>query len=286
MNNHSRVEPTGQGVPRRIFAYWDQGFEKAPEIVQLCVASWRKYNPDHEFVLLDKTSASQMFPDLFEEESFKRRNVQVQSNRLRLRAVTEFGGIWLDTTLFLTKSLDSILPECLPDGFLAVHAKAGSNRFIQNYFLASAPNASFPREWLRRYEKYMRHEISEMPRRVKKRLRKRLPFLFSSPLGTTVWTFPFIGRLFGYPYLVSHFVANRMIIFSPRWKRVYGNMPTLHSITGIHLSPDPHGTEKVRELLEENQVHVWKLDWKDPANYPAFWSQTQKLLRDYLDNQS
>ena len=286
MTHHDTSVHTEPEVPRRIFSYWDKGFDHAPDIVQLCVASWRHYNPDYEFVLLDAQSAADEFPDLFAEPSFRRSNVQVQSDRLRLHAVTQLGGYWLDTTLFLTKPLDEIIPQALPDGFLAVRTSIGSNRFIQNYFLASVLDSPFPVEWLRRYEKYMRHEITEMPRRLKKRLRRRIPFLFSQPLGTTVWTIPFLGRLTGYPYLVAHFIANRMILFSRRWKRVYDNMPTLNAVTGIHLSSASDGLERAREILRADELHVWKLDWKDPANHPEFWAGTQTLLRDHLKKNS
>jgi hypothetical protein len=285
MTHDDMVTSAGPAVPRRIFSYWDKGFDSAPEIVQLCVSSWRHFNPDYEFVLLDAWSAADMFPELFGQASFQRSNVQVQSDLLRLHAVTRMGGIWLDTTVFLTKPLDLIVNSSLPSCFLAVKTDSGSNRFFQSYFLASVPGAPFPVEWLRRYQKYRRHETSEMPRRFKKRLRKRIPFLFSSPAGTTVWTIPFLGRLVGHPYLVPHFIANRMILFSRGWRRVYDTMPTLRAVTGIHLSPDPDGIQKVRELLQADQLHVWKLDWKDPANYPDFWAETQTLLRDYLANQ-
>ena len=283
MSQGDASHPSAFAVPRRIFAYWDRGFEHAPELVHLCLASWTKYNPNYEFVLMDANSAAEMFPDLFADPSFRRSNVQVQADRLRLHAVTQLGGYWLDTTLFLTKPLDEIIPQTLPDGFLAVKTSAGSNRFIQNYFLASIPDSPFPVEWLRRYEKYMRHGFTEMPRRFKKRLRRRIPFLFSQPWGTTIWTIPFFGRLRGYPYLVAHFIANRMILFSRRWKRVYDNMPTLNSVTGIHLSAAPDGVERAREILQADELHIWKLDWKDPANHPEFWAETQSLLRNHLE---
>ena len=139
----------------------------------------KKFNADYEFVLLDASSAAEMFPELFGDGPFSRSNVQVQSDLLRLHAVTKMGGIWLDTTVFLTKPLDSIVGSSLPDGFLAVKTDSGSNRFLQNYFLASVPMAPFPVEWLSRFEKYRRHETTEMPRRFKKRLRRRVPGLFS-----------------------------------------------------------------------------------------------------------
>ena len=273
-------------VPRRIFGYWDKGFDNAPDIVKLCVESWRKYNPDYEFVLLDETSGAEMFPDLFAEPLFRRSTIQVQSDRLRLHALTKMGGYWLDATLFLTKPLDEISPQSLPDGFLAVRTKTGSNRFLENFFLASVPGSPFPVEWLRRHEKYLRHGFTEMPRRFKKRLRRRVPFLFAKPLGTTVWTIPFFGRLKGYPYLVAHFIANRMILFSRQWRRVYDNMPTLNSVTGIHLSAAPDGVERAREILQADELHVWKLDWKDPENHPEFWADIQALLRNHLTENS
>lgn len=101
-----------------------------------------------------------------------------------------------------------------------------------------------------------------------------------------MWTLPFLGRMFGHPYLVVHFIANRMILFNSRWRRVHDHMPTVHAVTGIHLSRDPEGNEKVGELLQADQLHVWKLDWKDPANHPEFWANTQKVLGDFLNNHS
>lgn len=286
MTHHDTSVHTEPEVPRRIFSYWDKGFDHAPDIVQLCVASWRHYNPDYEFVLLDAQSAAEEFPDLFAEPSFRRSNVQVQSDLLRLLAVTTRGGVWLDTTVFLTQALDRIIGSSLPDGFLAVKTDRGSNRFFQSYFLAGVPGSPFPVEWLRRYQKYRRHETTEMSRRFKKRLRRRIPFLFSHPLGTSVWTIPLLGRMVGHPYLIPHFIANRMILFSRRWKRVYDNMPTLNAVTGIHLSSASDGLERAREILRADELHVWKLDWKDPANHPEFWAGTQTLLRDHLRENS
>lgn len=267
-------------VPRRIISYWDKGFGSAPEMVQLCVESWRVSNPKWDLLLLNEESARQMFPSLFENEDFLRSPIQTRSDLIRLQAVTELGGVWMDATLFCAKPLDEIIPPSLPDGFLAVTCSPGKNRFIENYFLASVPGAAFPSEWQRRVERFLRWKTKEMPRRHKKKMKKFVPFFFTSKVGSTVWTNPLLSRLLGHPYLFVHFIASRMILTSPRWRGVFRRMPTLSAIEGIGLARSPGGAEKVRELLSGDVPGLWKLDWKDPQNFPVFWDMCQKTLQE------
>ncbi len=33
-------------LPRRVYLFWDKGFDAAPDIVKLCALSWQSLNPD------------------------------------------------------------------------------------------------------------------------------------------------------------------------------------------------------------------------------------------------
>ena len=43
-------------IPKIIWMYWHQGWDKAPTLVKQCKKSWLHYNPDYEIRFLDKKS--------------------------------------------------------------------------------------------------------------------------------------------------------------------------------------------------------------------------------------
>jgi hypothetical protein len=269
-------------VPARLIAFWDQGFENAPPIVKLCLDSWRKFAPGYELLLLDRSNVAHHFPGLAGSREFQGSNIQVKSDLLRLEAVSSLGGIWVDATLFFAKPTGNFVPGQLASGFLAVALPPKSNRFIQSYFIAGTPGSPFLLEWARRLRAFASYGLGELPRRMKKRIKRHAPLLFTSKLGTTIWTFRAISAIRGYPYLIAHFIANRMIIFSPRWRAEFKAMPKVHAVTGIHLARTANGIDIARNLLEEGAFPLWKLDWKDMQNYPEFWRETEQMLRVYL----
>ena len=41
-------------IPRRIWMFWDSGLENAPDVVSLCLRSWKQLNPDWTVTLLTR----------------------------------------------------------------------------------------------------------------------------------------------------------------------------------------------------------------------------------------
>ena len=52
VKKNSEYEPKYIDEPYRIWQYWEQGLENAPEIVRACLDSVAKYNPDIERVII------------------------------------------------------------------------------------------------------------------------------------------------------------------------------------------------------------------------------------------
>merc|ERR1740138_337135 len=50
-------------IPNIIWMYWAQGLDKAPVLVQNCIASWVHHNPSWRVVVLDDSSIFQFIPE-------------------------------------------------------------------------------------------------------------------------------------------------------------------------------------------------------------------------------
>ena len=94
---------------KKIFIYWDKGFELAPPIVTKCVESWVKHNNDWKIILLDDNNLKQ-YIDI--NETFKDHLDVINnltktsySDVIRLLLLDKYGGAWIDATVFCNRPL-------------------------------------------------------------------------------------------------------------------------------------------------------------------------------------
>lgn len=101
----SETEGTEEGdsempVPPVIWTYWEQGWQTAPLVCQICIESWELTNPE---LTLHKVSAADLpalLPHLCRWERFWELPPGQRSDLVRLALLEKFGGIWVDATLF------------------------------------------------------------------------------------------------------------------------------------------------------------------------------------------
>lgn len=92
----------------KIWIYWHQGIDNAPEIVKKCVESIKKYESDKEIHILSFDTISDYvdipghYYDLVRSGKMK---IAHFSDILRLYLLEKYGGIWIDSTIYLTDSL-------------------------------------------------------------------------------------------------------------------------------------------------------------------------------------
>lgn len=88
-----------------IWFCWWQGLENAPELVQANYLNLKKIFPNKNIIFLDKTNYTQYitFPDWFVKkwELGIIDNTKV-SNLLRIKLLYEYGGLWLDSTVYIS----------------------------------------------------------------------------------------------------------------------------------------------------------------------------------------
>jgi hypothetical protein len=95
-----------------IWTCWLQGYENAPPIVKSCINSMRKYSNGYNVVIItdDNLSDYVSMPD-FIIKKYKAGIISATqfSDLLRTLLLINYGGIWLDATVLLTKKIPQIL---------------------------------------------------------------------------------------------------------------------------------------------------------------------------------
>ncbi|MBP9695361.1 MAG: hypothetical protein KBD73_03095 [Candidatus Magasanikbacteria bacterium] len=96
-----------------IYSLWLQGYDDAPDQVKTCLDRWNKLNPAYKFELLDLSDVQDHIKTL----PLKISNITPQSlsDIVRVAILHKTGGIWVDATVFPTKSLSEWLEETVGD---------------------------------------------------------------------------------------------------------------------------------------------------------------------------
>ena len=87
----------------KIWIFWLQGIENAPDIVKRCVKSISHHFPEKDIVILDHKNYKQFvfFPDYIWKKHKEGKIPMAQfSDLLRLELLITYGGLWVDATVF------------------------------------------------------------------------------------------------------------------------------------------------------------------------------------------
>ena len=129
-------------LPRKLYLFWDSGYNAAPEICRYCMDSWVRMNPSWDVVKLDAESAAEIvnpreFPNDIEKAHY--------ADILRARIMATGGGVWADATCLCLKPLDDWLPSFLSSGDFFAFSRPNVDRLIANWFLAATENSETAR---------------------------------------------------------------------------------------------------------------------------------------------
>lgn len=147
------LDPSGTGTrmlltpslpSRTIWMYWDKGWDAAPPLARLSVATWRRHNPGWTIRFLDRDTASALTgipPEVLRIDMLPAHLADI----IRLELLTQFGGVWADVTTLCERPLDDWLPALMPFGFFAFAVP--EQRTVSNWFIAAAPGNRIVRAW-------------------------------------------------------------------------------------------------------------------------------------------
>ena len=130
-------------VPKIIHYCWLSG-SAYPPLVQECIDSWKKFCPDYELMLWDMKKFD-IHSVKWVEQAVQQRKWAFAADYIRLYALYNYGGIYLDSDYELLKPLDPYLEH---DGFVSSESKHS----ICMAMIAVKPKAAWIKEMLDEYE--------------------------------------------------------------------------------------------------------------------------------------
>ncbi len=140
-------------VPRTLWGLWLQGWDKAPDIVKACRASWQQQNPYWTANFLRAEDLPAFIGDSPRLKALARIPPAAFSDIVRNELLARHGGVWVDASTYCLRPLEGWLGYAAASGFFAF-SKPGAERNLSSWFLAAEKDCYMPREWLRRSHAY------------------------------------------------------------------------------------------------------------------------------------
>lgn len=94
-------------IPKIIHYVWLGSNEKS-SLIKKCMNTWKKYCPDYKFIEWNEQNISEI-DSVFLQEALKLKYWAFASDVIRLYALKTYGGIYLDTDVEITSSIDHFL---------------------------------------------------------------------------------------------------------------------------------------------------------------------------------
>ena len=143
----------------KIFTMWQQGEENAPDLVRACYRSIRK-NCKQELVVLDDNNFEN-YVNLPREIVEKYRAGKIRrahfADIVRVELLYEHGGIWLDSTAFVTSPIPDWIIKL--DFFVYMVGNVGQKySYMQNCFIRARKGAFLLAAWRAMIIDYWMHE--------------------------------------------------------------------------------------------------------------------------------
>ncbi|MBA3342922.1 MAG: hypothetical protein H0T48_13960 [Gemmatimonadaceae bacterium] len=271
---------------RVIWMLWLQGFDKAPEVVRLCLRSWKTRNPTWQVIELDEENLS----DYVDNESLSTLRgldfmPQKFANLIRLYLISRHGGVWADATCYCCRPLDTWLPEYMNSGFFAFrfrtdtwlrrHADSGisglrkraGTKILANFFLAASKGNSLASTF---YEKHRDFFVdNKFPLQHtdegRERVRRIGRVLNRNARVAQWWTLPLIARAAKvYPYNIFHYHFAKTIGENETCRDVWNRTPTFYArgpLRLIRALVSPITDQQIDDLKQETEP-LYKLTWK------------------------
>lgn len=239
---------------RKLFIYWEQGWNEAPLLCKCCLRSWERYNQNTwEIVKLDRTNVSahvdieRLVPNYWDITP-----VASRSDILRINLLNTYeNALWVDATLFCTMPLDRWIDNY--PGFFAF-SDPTPTRKISSWFMFNRKRNYIVETYCETYNAYWR------------------------------------SRNQPEDYFQFHIIFNELYASDPKFKRAWDEVPNKLPANLPHaLKYD----EAIRTIPESKKAHImqrkspcYKLDHnnnkgvdvlQDPANAFGFLIRAHEM---------
>lgn len=132
-----------QKIPKIIHFCWFGGKEK-PRKVQKCIDTWHRYLSDYEFIEWNENNFD-INSNKYVKQAYEHQKFAYVSDYARIKALYEYGGIYMDTDVEVHKSFNDLLEHKCIFGF-------EEKNYIATSFMACVPKHEFIKTFVDIYE--------------------------------------------------------------------------------------------------------------------------------------
>jgi len=118
-----------------------------PPFVELCLATWRKLNPDFQVRILTRATLWDWLSPADLPLQYENLDIQHQADSIRLALLIKYGGVWLDASVLLLRPLGELLAGPRRPFFTTdnrrphlLERRVDRDYFVENWFLAAPPH--------------------------------------------------------------------------------------------------------------------------------------------------
>ena len=153
------LQPKKAFAAAPVWVCWLQGEDQMPALNRVCVNSIREHAGDHPVIFLAKEDiATYLTVPASIEKAFSTGRIKpaIYTDYVRCALLACYGGVWLDSTMLLTRPLDE---DWFRYPFMSVHLDPVDNASVSRYrwatfCLGACPDSVFFRKAARLFEEY------------------------------------------------------------------------------------------------------------------------------------
>lgn len=131
-------------IPKIIHFCWFGG-RNYSKMINKCMETWNHHLRDYQFIRWDEKNSPMKHP--FVVSTYKNKRYAFVSDYVRLKALYDYGGIYLDTDMYIIKNLDALLNNTVFFGF-----EESNCAFISAGIIGSTPGNTFIQQVLKHYD--------------------------------------------------------------------------------------------------------------------------------------
>lgn len=264
-----------QELPKIIWFLWFQGLKKAPYVVKKCLASWKIHNPEWKVIFLSEKSIKEYIN--LEEimgENYQYASKQALSDIIRINLLKKYGGVWVDSTCFCCKPLDSWLNNYMTTDFFAFY-RPNIDKPISSWFLVSYLDSQLTSKYCEETNLYWsKNCFSNQKNKIAKFCVKRITRVIKniSYKLPGFFTFFLLTKPFKvYPYFWFHYIFVSIIKTDKSCHKEWEAMNKYSASIPHKLSH--YGffnplSEQIKSYIDKKKAPLYKLTWKyDESNY-------------------
>ena len=235
-------------MEKKLWFYWSKGFNDCPKIVSIAKKSLQKYANDFEIIFLCEKSVWNFINNEINNKTWNLMSEQHRSDFIRISLLERYGGLWIDSTVIVMRSLEEVFKGNLKEGFfcfkwdfndtLKIKNKkyyVGKNRIIASWLFYSDKKNPITKNLKIEIVNYWNTKNAEYFIKktiLKKILRKLYKYFFewSDQWRSRYNTKTIVRKIFGNSYLVINDCFANLIFKNDKCRNIWEKIPKISAL--------------------------------------------------------